>query len=223
MSGRLAGKIVLVTGGARGIGAATVALFAREGATVISADLAAANPGDRVLDVRDEASWQALADDIAATHGRLDAIVHCAGVLRIASIEEHSAAHYMDVVAVNQLGSFLAIRSVIPLMRARGGSIVLLSSLAGLMGSPQTIAYTSSKWAVRGMAKVAAAELLPLGIRVNSIHPGVVDTPMVAGFGEPSKLIRAETVAEMALFLASDASVSSTGAEFICNGGDAIL
>jgi 3alpha(or 20beta)-hydroxysteroid dehydrogenase len=219
--GRLSGKIALVTGAARGIGAATAALFEREGATVIAADLSL-DGGDR-LDVSDEASWAAMGDRIARDHGRLDALVNCAGLLKIAPIEAHSVDDYMKIVAVNQLGSFLAIRTAIPLMRERGGSIALLSSLAGLMGSPQTIAYTTSKWAVRGMAKTAAAELLPLKIRVNSVHPGVVDTPMVAGYGDPAQLIRAETVAEMLLFLASDASVASTGTEFVCNGGDAIL
>ncbi len=223
-TGRLAGKIVLITGGARGIGGAAVSLFEREGAQVIAADISMsdADATHRHIDVRDEASWKTLADSIASTHGRLDALIHCAGILHVGTIEDHSVAQYENLVAINQTGSFLAIRTAIPLMRERGGSIALLSSMAGLMGEANTIAYTSSKWAVRGMAKVAASELLPLRIRVNSIHPGVTDTPMVAGFGEPTNHIRAETVAEMALFLASDASVSSTGSEFVCSGGDSI-
>ena len=222
--GRLAGKVVLVTGGASGIGASTVALCEREGAEVIAADVTIADDGAkrRRLDVADEASWAALTGGIARSHGRLDALINCAGILRTAPIEEQSAEVFMDVLRVNQLGTFLAIREAIPLMRDKGGSIVLLSSLAGLSGSSHSIAYTSSKWAVRGMAKVAAAELKRFGIRVNSVHPGVTVTPMVAGWGDPATQIKPETVAEMLAFLASDASIASTGSEFICDGGQTI-
>ena len=222
--GRLAGKVVLVTGGASGIGASTVALCEREGAEVIAADVTIADDGAkrRRLDVADEASWAALTGGIARSHGRLDALINCAGILRTAPIEEQSAEVFMDVLRVNQLGTFLAIREAIPLMRDKGGSIVLLSSLAGLSGSSHSIAYTSSKWAVRGMAKVAASELKRFGIRVNSVHPGVTVTPMVAGWGDPATQIKPETVAEMLAFLASDASIASTGSEFICDGGQTI-
>jgi 3alpha(or 20beta)-hydroxysteroid dehydrogenase len=223
-AGRLAGKVVLVTGGASGIGAATVASCEREGAEVIVADVTLADDGPkrRHLDVADETSWAALTGSIARSHGRLDALINCAGILRTAPIEEQRADVFMEVVRVNQLGSFLAIREAIPLMREKGGSVALLSSLAGLSGSAHSIAYTSTKWAVRGMAKVAANELKPFGIRVNSVHPGVTVTPMVAGWGDPSTQIDPETVAAMLLFLASDESIASTGSEFICDGGQMI-
>jgi 3alpha(or 20beta)-hydroxysteroid dehydrogenase len=223
-AGRLAGKIVLVTGGASGIGAAAVAACEREGAEVIVGDISIADDGPRRrrLDVGDEASWAALGDSIAASHGRIDALIHCAAILRTAMIEDQDAAVFSEVMRVNQLGTFLAIRQVIPLMRERGGSIALLSSLGGLEGSAMSIAYCSTKWAVRGMAKVAASELRPLGIRVNSVHPGVTVTPMVAGWGDPATQIRPETVAHMLVFLASDESIASTGSEFICDGGQRI-
>ena len=218
--GRLEGKIMLVTGAARGIGAVTAALFEREGATVIGADILPAgdNEAHRPLDVSDEASWAALADDIGASHGRIDGLVHCAGILRTGLIEEQGVEAFREIMAVNQLGTFLAIRSVVPLMRERGGSIVLVSSMAGMMGTASSIAYSSTKWAVRGMAKVAAIELLPLRIRVNSLHPSLTDTPMVAGYRDPSTMLDPAVIADMALFLASDASRASTGAEFLCNG-----
>lgn len=223
-TGRLAGKIVLVTGGASGIGAAAVAACEREGAEVIVTDITITDdgPGRRKLDVGDEASWAALGESIAASHGRIDALIHCAAILRTAMIEDQDAAMFSEVMRINQLGTFLAIRQVIPLMRERGGSIALLSSLGGLEGSAMSIAYCSTKWAVRGMAKVAATELRPMGIRVNSVHPGVTVTPMVAGWGDPSQQIKPETVAQMLVFLASDESVASTGSEFICDGGQRI-
>lgn len=222
--GRLAGKIVLVTGGASGIGAAAVALCEREGADVIAADVTLADdgPNRRRLDIADEASWKALTGSIARSHGRLDALINCAGILRTAMIEDQQADVFMEVVAVNQLGTFLAIRETIPLMRDKGGSMVLVSSLAGLSGSSSSIAYTSTKWAVRGMAKVAANELRRFNIRVNSVHPGVTVTPMVAGWGDPSTQIKPETVGHMLVFLASDESIASTGSEFICDNGQLI-
>ncbi len=223
-AGRLAGKVVLVTGGASGIGAAAVAACEREGAEVIVADitLANGNSNHHHLDVGDEASWATLGDRIAASHGRLDALIHCAAILRTAMIEDQDAAVFSEVMRVNQLGTFLAMRQVLPLMKERGGSIALLSSLGGLEGSAMSVAYCSTKWAVRGMAKVAASEFRQYGIRVNSVHPGVTVTPMVAGWGDPSQQIKPETVAQMLVFLASDESSASTGSEFICDAGQRI-
>jgi 3alpha(or 20beta)-hydroxysteroid dehydrogenase len=140
----------------------------------------------------------------------------------------------MEVVNINQLGTFLGMKAVAPAMGdSGGGSIINISSIAGLRGSAGTMAYTASKWAVRGMTKTAALELAPLGIRVNSIHPGFIDTPMLpdlmitteeqktmlGGQIPLGRVAQAEQVAKLALFLASDESEYSTGSEFVVDGG----
>jgi 3alpha(or 20beta)-hydroxysteroid dehydrogenase len=167
---------------------------------------------------------------VQARLGRVDILVNSAGVASYAATETLSEAEYRRVVDINQVGTFLGIRAVIPAMRrAGGGSIVNVSSLAGLVGMPQAIAYTASKWAVRGMTKSAAAELGADRIRVNSVHPSVIDTPIL---GDAQGLIdqimpqlplgrigQAHEVANMILFLASDESSYSTGSEFTVDGG----
>jgi 3alpha(or 20beta)-hydroxysteroid dehydrogenase len=240
MPGRLEGKIALITGGARGQGAAEVRAFTAEGATVIVADVlfddakqvasecgGAAVPA--ALDVTDERDWERVATDIRSEHGRLDVLVNNAGVLALTPIETTTLPDYERVIAVNQTGVFLGMRAAIPLMEAGGGSIVNVSSVGGLAGMPMMFAYVASKFAVRGMSRTAAVELAPRGIRVNSVHPGGVETPMLQELGLPpdimaqaaplGRLARPEEIAALVLFLASDESSYCTGAEFVVDGG----
>lgn len=241
--GRLSGKIALITGAAGGQGAAAVRRFVAEDARVLVADVLddegkalVDELGDAAryqhLDVSSEQDW---ADAVRATHdsfGRLDVLVNNAGILHFSSFEDTSLADYERVIRVNQFGTFLGIRSVIPSMSDGGGSIVNVSSIEGLGGMPGVVAYTSSKFAIRGMTKVAALELGDRGIRVNSVHPGMIDTNMVrtaAGAdvdvtpaGQKVALRRVgrpEEIANLVLFLASDESTYSTGAEFVADGG----
>jgi 3alpha(or 20beta)-hydroxysteroid dehydrogenase len=238
----LDGKVCFITGAARGIGAAAARLFAAEGARLVLTDLdetagaalAAELPEAMflTLDVSDEAGWRDAMDAALARFGRLDVLLNNAGIFERAPLSETSVGMFMRTVRINQLGVFLGMREAAPAMQAAGGgSIINLSSVGGLFGSVNNIAYSGTKWAVRGMTKCAALELAPFGIRVNSIHPGGVDTPMLAAQmdaamrgavaqGTPlGRLATAGDVAAMALFLASDASSYSTGAEFICDGG----
>ena len=242
--GRLDGKVVLITGAARGQGEAEARVFAREGARVVVADVLD-DDGARVareigrnaryehLDVGDDTEWARVVDATRQAFGKLDVLVNNAGILHHHVIEDHPLDDYLDVVRVNQVGCFLGMRAVVaPMRSAGGGSIVNTASIAGLVGTAGLVAYTASKFAVRGMTKVAAVELGRYGIRVNSIHPGGVDTAMVRRpeFGErdPStayaylplgRIGTVEEVAAMALFLASDESSYSTGSEFVLDGG----
>src|SRR5579884_2151770 len=242
--GRLDGKVALITGAARGQGEAEARLFVREGARVVLADVldddgarVARDIGDDAryehLDVGDETEWTTVVDATTRAFGSLDVLVNNAGILRHHVIEDHPLDEYLDVIRVNQVGCFLGMRAAVPAMRASGGgSIVNTASVAGLVGNAGLVAYTASKFAVRGMTKVAAVELGRYGIRVNSIHPGGVDTAMVRtgvfGDRDPStaysylplgRIGTVDEVAAMALFLASDESSFSTGSEFVLDGG----
>jgi 3alpha(or 20beta)-hydroxysteroid dehydrogenase len=243
MTARLADKVALITGGSRGMGAAEARLFVEHGAQVAIADVLDAEgevlakelgPSARYihLDVTDERSWAACVDDVVQSFGVLDVLVNNAGIASLAPIVDTTTEEYLRVVGVNQLGVFLGIRTAIPAMTtAVRASIVNISSIEGIAGSPATIAYSASKFAVRGMTKVAAIELAPLGIRVNSIHPGGVRTPMLDPIGgvnlaarvEPlipmKRLAAPEEIALLALFLASDESSYCTGSEFVADGG----
>ncbi len=241
---RLEGRVALITGGARGQGEAEARLFAAEGARVVIADVldeagakVAAELGDAAryqhLDVTDEAAWDEAVARTLEAFGRLDVLVNNAGIARAGPLETTSLADYMDVVQVNQVGVFLGMRAAVdPMRRAGGGSIVNISSNAGLEGVEGVVGYVASKWAVRGMTKTAALELGRYGIRVNSVHPGGVDTPMLAGpqlakvdkdaafasqplprVGQPIEIAR------LVLFLASDESSYCTGGEFAADGG----
>ncbi|MXX81613.1 MAG: SDR family NAD(P)-dependent oxidoreductase, partial [Chloroflexi bacterium] len=191
MVDRLKDKVTLVTGGSRGQGAAEAELFAAEGARVIIADVldddgaqTAAAIGDAAsyhhLDVTDEDAWHALVADIVDQHGRLDALVNNAGIYRNAPIVEMTQDMYRQVIEINQIGVWLGMKAVGPQMMAQqAGSVVNISSTAGFRGGPGSIAYTASKFAVRGMTKVAAREWGRYNIRVNSIHPGPIDTMML--------------------------------------------
>ncbi|MEX2100176.1 MAG: glucose 1-dehydrogenase [Acidimicrobiia bacterium] len=239
---RLDGKVAVITGGARGQGEAEARLFAAAGAQVVLTDVlddqgeaVAAEIGDHARfvhhDVRDEASWKVVVDTATAVFGRIDVLVNNAGILQTNRIENQTLEGFEALVRVNLYGVFNGMRAVIAPMRAAGGgSIVNISSAAGLRGVPGYGAYGATKWAVRGITKTAALELAHDRIRVNSVHPGAVDTPMVAASnlkrgegGLPSAPLGRvgipDDIANLVLFLASDASSYITGAELAIDGG----
>jgi len=237
---RLEGKVALITGGARGQGAAEGRLFAAEGATVYLTDVLSEgrSVADEIggtffeHDVTDAAAWEAISKDITAEHGRIDVLVNNAGIFRLGGVTTTDQELWDSTIAINQTGVFLGMRAVAPTMIDNGGgSIINISSIAGLRGAGVALAYASTKWAVRGMTKSAAQELAPAGVRVNSIHPGIINTPMLAAFDEAgvredvrSRIpmgfeATADDVANMALFLPSDESSYCTGSEFVVDGG----
>lgn len=241
---RFAGKVVVVTGASRGQGEAEARLFAAEGAKVVLADVLDAE-GEAVatsigadaryihLDVSDEASWTAaMAAVTEFGGGRLDVLVNNAAILRPAAIEDTSLADYMSVISVNQVGCFLGMRAAMPLMRASGGgSIVNIASIDGIASKNGLISYTASKFAIRGMTKTAAMEWGQYGIRVNSVHPGGVNTVMGNPIGAPEletipyqqqamqRIGYPEEIAAAVAFLASDDSSYVTGTELVVDGG----
>ena len=241
--GRLDGKIALITGGARGQGAAEGALFAAEGASVVLTDVLDADGertasaiGGRFLhhDVTSEARWREVVDEVVGWFGRVDVLINNAGIYRPDGLMTTTEADYRRVIDINQVGVFLGMQAVArPMIEQRSGSIVNISSVAGLRGGGGSMAYTASKWAVRGMTKSAAVQLASHGVRVNSIHPGLIETAMLhqvpgVDSGNMDALLRrvplgrvaeAEEVAKLALFLASDESSYSTGSEFVIDGG----
>ena len=243
MTDRLQGKVALISGGARGMGGAEARLFVSEGAQVVIGDVLvdegkalAGELGDAArfveLDVTDEASWEAAVSAATSEFGHLDVLINNAGIWKIMPIAMMSSEDFMELVKVNQLGVFLGMKCAIPAMSANGGSMVNISSVAGLSGAIGQVGYGATKWAVRGMTKTAAIELAGIGIRVNSIHPGLIDTQMlqtVRDWGvEAEDLLTtvpqgrfgtAEEVARVALFLASDDSSHCTGGEFTVDGG----
>jgi 3alpha(or 20beta)-hydroxysteroid dehydrogenase len=243
MAERLQDKVALISGGARGMGGAEARLFVSEGARVVIGDVLVAEGkaladelGEAArfveLDVTDEASWQAAVAAATAEFGQLDVLINNAGIWKVAPLAMMPADDYMEVVRVNQLGVFLGMKSAVPALSAQGGSIVNISSVAGLTGAIGQVAYGATKWAVRGMTKTAAIELAMINIRVNSIHPGLIDTQMLQTVRDlgvaPEDLLAtvpqarfgaAEEVAKVALFLASDDSSHCTGGEFTVDGG----
>ena len=244
--GKLQGKVALITGAARGQGEAEARLFVEEGAQVVLGDIRD-DLGKRVaeslgssaiymnLDVSREESWVEFCAGALEAFGRIDVLVNNAGILAMGSIAETSLDDYMRVVQVNQVGVFLGMKAALaPMTQAGGGSIVNISSVGGLAGVAGMVSYVSSKFAVRGMTKTAALEFGPLGIRVNSVHPGGVDTPMLAPIGSGAqagderniysglplqRISEPEEIAKLVAFLASDESSYCTGAEFIADGG----
>ncbi len=248
MSGRLDGKVAIITGAARGQGEAEARLFAAEGAKVVLTDLleeqgeaVAADIGDAALfvrhDITDEAGW---ADVVARTTERFGpptVLVNNAGILRFNRFQHEDVDSFRKVLEVNLVGVFLGMHAVIePMREAGGGSIVNISSIAGIVGTPGTSAYSTSKFGVTGMTKSAAIDLGPYGIRVNSVHPGSIDTPMIRDIGGielpidafdafvnrlPIKRLGTPAdIAPMVVFLASDESGYCTGAEFVIDGGE---
>jgi 3alpha(or 20beta)-hydroxysteroid dehydrogenase len=244
VSGRLDGRVAIVTGAARGQGAAEAALFAAEGATVVMGDVLvdelaatahdigpAAHPVR--LDVTSPDDWSA-AVATAAGLGPLRVLVNNAAIHWTRPLEEESPDGFRRMFEVNLLGAANGMQAVFgPMRGAGGGSIVNVSSTAGIIGIPRHAAYGSSKWALRGLTRTAAAEWGRHGIRVNSIHPGAVNTDMLPphpGAADGARDDRfdhlplgrageADEVARLALFLASDESSFSTGAEFVVDGG----
>ncbi|MEU0512077.1 glucose 1-dehydrogenase [Amycolatopsis sp. NPDC006125] len=241
--GRLDGKTALITGAARGQGAAAARRFTAEGAKVMVADVAD-DDGKALaeeigavyqhLDVSREDDWAAAVRRAEDEFGGLTVLVNNAGILHFSELAHTSLADYERVIGINQIGAFLGMRSVVePMTRAGGGSIINVSSVEGLAGMPFLVAYTASKFAIRGMTKVAALELGRKGIRVNSVHPGMIDTQMVADAAGGAEIDMAwvgkkvalgrvgkpEEIAQLAVFLASDESSYCTGGEFVADGG----
>jgi cyclopentanol dehydrogenase len=243
VAGRLSGKVALISGAARGQGEAEARLFAREGAKVLLGDVMDAE-GEAVaasigtdalyvhLDVTSESDWEKAVETAVSRFGKLDILVNNAGVFRGETIEETTQDVWDLVVSINQKGTWLGMKAAIPAMReAGGGSIVNISSICGLIGTGKGLAYHATKGAIRQMSKDAAIELARAGIRVNSVYPGSIETPMIAdAFDEKMRKMvislhpigRLGVPDEMAypvLFLASDEASFVTGAELAVDGG----
>jgi 3alpha(or 20beta)-hydroxysteroid dehydrogenase len=244
--GRLEGKVALITGAARGQGEAEARLFAAAGAKVVLGDVMD-DAGESVAraigaaalyrrhDVSSEESWTAFVGAAKERFGRIDVLVNNAGILHVAPVSEIAVDDFMRVTKVNQLGCLLGMRSVIPHMaQAGGGSIVNIASTAGVEGAMGLVAYVASKHAIVGMTKTAALELGRVGIRVNAICPGGIDTPMGRGDAEGfenvdslawfkalplGRIGKPEEIAKLALFLASDDASYCTGSVFVADGG----
>jgi 3alpha(or 20beta)-hydroxysteroid dehydrogenase len=251
--GRLEGKVALVTGAARGTGEATARCLVEEGARVALADILD-DLGEGVakelgaaalylhLDVTSESDWQRAVEAVDGRFGPVDVLVNNAAVLHMAAIADTALADFERVVRINQTGTFLGVKSVIESMRrAGGGSIVNIASIDALQGKNGLVAYSSSKWAVRGITRVAALELGKWGIRVNAVCPEAgsgemiapyippgVDVEQIAARGQPilapqrerSIQERIDDIARLVAFLASDESASCTGADFPIEGGN---
>ncbi|CAB4550406.1 MAG: glucose 1-dehydrogenase [Actinobacteria bacterium] len=245
---RLEGKVALITGGARGMGASEAQLFLDEGAKVVITDILdevgqetarrLSPDGSQCVfyhhDVTSESDWESVVADAISAFGKIDVLVNNAGVFEQGSILDTSLKNFERTMDINVTGVFLGMKAVAPhMVQRKQGSIINISSVAGLNGTPGFVAYGASKWAVRGMTKGVAKELAPFGVRVNSIHPGIIDTPMLQTFDEAGEGVRemvrtriplgyeAEPihVARLALYLGSDDSAYSTGSEFIVDGG----
>ncbi|VYT90084.1 glucose 1-dehydrogenase [Clostridium tertium] len=238
---RLENKVAIITGGAQGMGASHVRLFVSEGAKVVFTDLN--EEAGRTLeqeiggnarfikhDVTDAEGWDKVIEETEEIFGSVNILVNNAGISMNKSILEITEAEYRKIVDINQISVFLGIKAVAPSMKKTGtASIINISSINGIVGG--AIGYTDTKFAVRGMTKAAALQLSPFGIRVNSVHPGVIETPMVTK-GDSYEVIKElakqipmrriakpEEVSNIVLYLASDESRYSTGAEFIVDGG----
>src|SRR5882757_2770597 len=241
--GRLDGKVALISGAGRGQGAEHARRFVAEGARVMLGDIL--DDDGRVLadklgaeahyvhlDVTSESDWAAAVATTVDLYGRLDVLINNAGILRIGGLADTSVEDYLRVVRVNQLGCFLGMRSAIEALKTSGGgSIINTSSIHGMQGVPGIFSYVASKFAIRGMTKAAALELGHAGIRVNSVHPGLIDTAMISadlpvinqnGLLDKLPIPRIGTTADVAhlmVFLASDESSYCTGGEFVVDGG----
>lgn len=245
MAGRLDGKVALVTGGASGIGAAHVRVFAAEGAKVVVADVqedkgrevadSVNNAGGVAvfvrLDVTNADDWQNAVNAAISQFGKLTTLINNAGVYWPGGVEEETTEKWNKMLAINQTGVWLGMKTAVPALRDSGnGVIVNISSLYGLIGSPGSIAYHATKGAVRIMTKAAALEYVRQGIRVNSIHPGQIDTPILAGLTPEQneqikeatpmgRLGRPEEIAFGSLYLCSDEASYTTGIELVIDGG----
>jgi 3alpha(or 20beta)-hydroxysteroid dehydrogenase len=243
--GRLDGKIALITGAARGQGECEARLFAAEGAQVLLTDVldegttVAASIGEAAdythLDVTSAEQWRRAVERCVARFGRPNVLINNAGIMVPGTLLECDEATFRKTLDINLTGAFLGIKAVAPSMiDGGGGSIVNISSVAALVARPGYTAYGTSKWGLRGLTKYAAMELGHHGIRVNSIHPGAVATPMTLPDLSPEAVAernavlahlpiprwaQPDEIARLALFLASDESSFSTGSEFVADGG----
>ncbi|QHS23413.1 glucose 1-dehydrogenase [Virgibacillus sp. MSP4-1] len=241
--GKLDGKVAIVTGGSRGQGASHVRRFVEEGAKVVFSDILADEGvalakelGENAKFVRHDVTkadeWKNVIDEAESTFGPVNILVNNAGIVVTKKFDELTEDEYRKVVDINQVGVFLGMKTVLPSMKKAGdGSIINVSSINGLRGAAGNSAYDSSKFAVRGMTKSAALEFAEYGIRVNSVHPGVIQTPMIEVEGSRDlveqlkqtipmqRTAQPEEVSKLILFLASEDSSYSTGSEFVIDGG----
>lgn len=244
--GRLDKKVALVTGGAKGIGETTAKLFAYEGATVIVTDISSHQGQNTVNyiqsqggksrffyhDVSKEEQWHAIVQEVCSDYGSIDVLINNAGIVNSKGLLETDEALWNSIIEVNAKGVFMGMKHVVPVMlQKKSGAIVNLSSMWGIVGAGSSLAYQASKGAVRTMTKSVATEYATKGIRVNSVHPGIIATDMVLN-DTPLKIRKKiisstpmgrvgmpEEVASVILFLASEESSYITGAEFLIDGG----
>jgi 3alpha(or 20beta)-hydroxysteroid dehydrogenase len=235
---RVSGKVALISGGARGLGAAQTRLLAQEGAKVVVGDILddegkalAAELGDSVrfvhLDVTKLEHWEAAVRAAIDAFGGLDILVNNAGIVNFGTIEEYTVEAWNTIIAINLTGVFLGIKAATPeITKSKAGSIINISSTAGLHGYEALPGYTAAKFGVRGLTKAVALDLAKHNVRVNSVHPGAIRTPMTEGLDLPQNHVALHRVGEpievanLVLFLASDESSFSTGAEFVADGGE---
>ncbi|HNP56266.1 MAG TPA: glucose 1-dehydrogenase [Gordonia sp. (in: high G+C Gram-positive bacteria)] len=235
--GRVDDKVVLITGGARGMGAEHARALVAEGGKVVIGDILddegralaeEIGPNARYvhLDVTSEDDWDAAIKTAVDEFGKLNGLVNNAGIVNGAQLEKFRIDKFRQILDVNLTGSFIGmVKAVDPMKAAGGGSIINVSSVEGLQGSPWAHGYVASKWAVRGLAKSAALELGPHNIRVNSIHPGLIRTPMTENIPDDmlkiplGRAAQPDEVSTFVVFLISDESSYSTGSEFIMDGG----
>ncbi len=238
---RLDGKVAIISGGARGMGAVEAELFVAAGAQVVITDVLdddGTKTADRLgqacefihHDVTSETDWSNVVSTVLERHGHLDILINNAGIFEMGGLTDTSLAMWEKMIAVNQTGVFLGMRTAAPAMKENGsGSIINISSIAGMASAAVAHAYSASKWAVRGMTKSAAVELAPFGIRVNSVHPGIIETEMLNQFGEGmrermeeriplGRVAGPDEVGRLVQFLASDDSSYCSGQEFVIDG-----
>jgi 3(or 17)beta-hydroxysteroid dehydrogenase len=235
---RLQDKVILVTGAAGSVGAAAAEAVRAAGGVAITSDLAGRQGSDHVLDVTAESDWERVIAEIARIHDRLDGLVNAAGIAVLGTVEETDYATWRQILAVNLDGTFLGCKYALPLLKRRGGAIVNVSSISGLVGGHNFAAYNASKGGVRLLSKSVALHgaRLPQKVRCNSVHPAFLEGPMVETIlaqtdfpdGARARMMReiplgrfgtAPEVAEMIVYLLSDDARFVTGAEFVIDGG----
>lgn len=238
MAERLTGKVALVSGGARGMGASHVRTLVAEGAKVVFGDILD-DEGEAVaaefnsnaaryvhLDVTKPDDWEAAVATAVGEYGGIDVLVNNAGIINVGLLEDYAISEWQRILDVNLTGVFLGIRAVVkPMKEAGRGSIINISSIEGIAGTIACHGYTATKFGVRGLTKSAALELGPSGIRVNSIHPGLIKTPMTEWVPDDlfqtalGRAAEPKEVSNLVVYLASDESSYSTGSEFVVDGG----